>query len=91
MFWTLPAEYLGGRTAAAGIAFISSWTGVGGLLGPWLVGIIRQVTGKFPWAIQLLAACFLIQAIFIIGMRVKRKLPGEPEVVWAKDEEEYTI
>jgi cyanate permease len=60
--------------------------GVGGLLGPWLVGIIREATGKFPWAIQLLAACFLVQAIFIVAMRVKRKLPSEPEALWAKDE-----
>ena len=88
VFWQLPAEYLGGVSAAVGIAAISSMVGIGGLLGPWLVGIIRQVTGKFPWAIEMLAACFLIQTIFIIGMRVKRKMPGEPEVVWAKDEEQ---
>ena len=86
VFWQLPAEYLGGVSAAVGIAAISSMVGVGGLLGPWLVGIIREATGKFPWAIQLLAACFLVQAIFIVAMRVKRKLPSEPEALWAKDE-----
>ena len=42
IFWTIPAEMLGGKTAAGGIAFISSTTGIGGLLGPWVIGLIKQ-------------------------------------------------
>jgi MFS family permease len=75
IFWTLPAEYLGGRTAAGGIAFISSWTGVGGLLGPWIVGLIKDATGKFPWAIEALAVAFLLQGCFVVAMKIKRKTP----------------
>jgi len=86
VFWQLPAEYMGGVTAAVGIAVISSMNGVGGLFGPWLVGVIRQATGKFPWAIELLAASFLIEAIFIACLRVKRKTSGNQEALWAKAE-----
>lgn len=72
IFWTLPAEYLGGKTAAAGIAFISSWTGVGGLLGPWLVGLIKDATGKFSMAVFALAVAFLLQGCFVVAMRIKK-------------------
>jgi len=72
IFWTLPAEYLGGKTAAVGIAFISSWTGVGGLLGPWIVGLIKDATGEFRWSIEALAAAFLLQCCFIVAMRIKK-------------------
>jgi MFS family permease len=78
IFWTLPAEYLGGRTAAAGIAFISSWTGVGGLLGPWLVGLIKQATGKYPLAIFALALAFLFQGCFVVAMRIKKSPEAQP-------------
>lgn len=76
IFWTLPAEYLGGKTAAGGIAFISSTTGIGGLLGPWLVGLIKDATGKFPWAIETLAIAFLLQGVFILAMTIKKRKAG---------------
>jgi MFS transporter, ACS family, tartrate transporter len=75
IFWTLPAEYLGGKTAAAGIAFISSWTGVGGLLGPWLVGVIKDASGGFSWAVEFVAVAFLLQCIFVVAMQIKKKTP----------------
>jgi predicted MFS family arabinose efflux permease len=72
IFWTLPAEYLGGKTAAGGIAVISSTTGIGGLLGPWFVGLIKEATGKFSWAIEALAIAFLIQGCFLVAMKIKK-------------------
>jgi len=75
IFWTLPAEYLGGKTAAAGIAFISSWAGVGGLLGPWIVGLIKDATGTFSMAVLALAVTFLLQGCFVVAMRIKRITP----------------
>ncbi len=73
IFWTLPAEYLGGKTAAGGIAVISSTTGIGGLLGPWLVGLIKEATGKFPWAIEALAIAFLLQGCLRCGHEDREK------------------
>jgi len=76
VFWTLPAEYWGGATAAAAIAFINSWTGLGGLIGPSLVGFIKDATGKFEWAVFALAVAFLFQAGFTLALRIKRKVPA---------------
>jgi predicted MFS family arabinose efflux permease len=76
IFWTIPAEMLGGKTAAGGIAFISSTTGIGGLLGSWIIGLIEQATGKFEWAIEAMAVAFLLQGVFIVAMRIEKKKPG---------------
>lgn len=45
-FWSLPTSFLSGAAAAGGIALINSLGNVGGLLGPWTVGSIRQETGS---------------------------------------------
>jgi len=76
IFWTIPAEMLGGKTAAGGIAFISSTTGIGGLLGSWVIGLIEQATGKFEWAIEAMAVAFLLQGVFIVAMRIEKRKPG---------------
>lgn len=75
VFWTLPADYLGGVTAAAGIAFISSWTGVGGFAGPSLVGWIKDRTGQYPLAVLALSAAFLLQGCIAMAMKIERTSP----------------
>jgi fucose permease len=76
IFWTIPAEIMGGKTAAGGIAFISSMTGIGGLIGPWLIGLIKDATGKFQWAIEAMAIAFLLEAVFVVAMRIKKRKSG---------------
>jgi MFS family permease len=75
VFWTLPADYLGGMTAAAGIAFVSSWAGVGGFAGPYLVGLIKDATGKFPPAVLAMAVAILIQGCIVMAMKIDRGSP----------------
>jgi sugar phosphate permease len=72
IFWTLPADYLGGVTAAAGIAFISSWTGVGGFAGPYIVGLIKDATGRFPMAVFAMGLAFLIQGCIVMAMKIDK-------------------
>jgi len=75
VFWTLPADYLGGVTAAAGIAFISSWSGVGGFAGPFLVGLIKDATGKFQPAVVAMAVAILLQGCIVMAMKIDRGSP----------------
>ena len=76
LFWTLPAEYMGGKTAAGGLAFVCGMGGVGALFGPWLIGLIKQFTGKFEAAVLAMAMAFLLQGCFVLVMKVKRRAPG---------------
>jgi ACS family tartrate transporter-like MFS transporter len=75
VFWTLPADYLGGVTAAAGIAFVSSWSGVGGFAGPYLVGLIKDATGKFQPAVVAMAVAILLQGCIVMAMKIDRTSP----------------
>jgi len=85
VFWTVPSEYLGGVSAAVGIALINSMSGIGGLIGPSMISIVRDATGKFSTAVFLLALVFLVQGFFIIAMRVKKRATeGKTEALAAQ-------
>ncbi len=46
-FWTLATSAVGGVGAAAGIALINSVGNIGGFVGPYLLGYVRDMTGSF--------------------------------------------
>jgi MFS family permease len=63
-FWSLPTSFLHGAAAAGGIAFINSVGNLGGFVGPYLMGAIKQSTGQnvfglFALGVALLIACGL--------------------------------
>ena len=45
-FWTLPTSFLTGSAAAGGIALIGSIGNLGGFVGPYAVGWIKDATGE---------------------------------------------
>ena len=47
-FWSLPTTILTGPGAAAGIALVNSVGNLGGLVGPSIVGVIRQARAASP-------------------------------------------
>ena len=55
-FWAMPTAFLHGAAAAAGIALINSIGNVGGFVGPYALGWMREATGDFKSGILLLAA-----------------------------------
>ena len=76
IFWTLPTSYLGGKSAAAGIAFVNCAAGVGGFCGPYLVGWIKDATGSFAPALLALAVALLIIALLTLSIRIARRSPA---------------
>jgi ACS family tartrate transporter-like MFS transporter len=46
-FWSIPPEFLKGTAAAAGLALINSLGNVGGFIGPYLVGAVKERTHGF--------------------------------------------
>ena len=65
LFWSLPTAFLGGIGAAAGLALINSVGNLGGFLGSFMVGWIKDLTRGGDSGIDALAA-----AMFIGGMLV---------------------
>ena len=72
-FWPLPSTFLSG-TAAAAIAAINSLGNLGGLIGPNLVGWLKDSTGSFEAGLYAMAGCALISAIVtLIAVRAPRR------------------
>ncbi len=72
IFWTLPGSFLTGSAAAAGIAFINAFGNLGGFIGPYVIGLIKDQTGSFtlgivatslPLALSVVAALVLAKRL----------------------------
>jgi MFS transporter, ACS family, tartrate transporter len=67
--WPLPATFLTGSAAAGGIAVMTSLANLGGFLGPYAVGVLKQRTGSFHQGLLLLALISLAGAALALWMR----------------------
>src|SRR5207244_2763659 len=62
-FWPLPSEFLSGTGAAAGIAMVNSIGNLGGFAGPYVVGWLKDATGKYEAGLYFLALCAVLSAV----------------------------
>src|SRR5262249_21234463 len=66
-FYSVPSMFLSGTAAAGGIALVNTFgTGVGGFLGPMVVGLLRQATGGYAAGMQALALGLTISATILL-------------------------
>ncbi len=75
-FWTLPTSLLSGTAAAAGIAWINSVGNLGGYVGPFIVGHIRDTYDDMTPALLILALCCLLSSwavIIVTAMKGKKQ------------------
>lgn len=63
IYWSVPAALLSGKAAAVGIAFINTVSVIGGFIGPFWVGWIRDATGDFKVALISLSSFALMAAV----------------------------
>jgi D-galactonate transporter len=66
VFWTLPPAFLSGTAAAGGIALINSIGNLGGIVSPYLVGKMVDVTGVPSGGLYAIAAVMLLAALLIL-------------------------
>ena len=59
-FWSLPTAHLTGTAAAAGLALVNSIGNAGGLVGPLIVGVMKDATGTFTTALLFLAGAMAL-------------------------------
>jgi len=62
-FWPMPSLFLTGTAAAGAIAMINAIGNLGGYIGPFVVGWIKDSTKSFEAGLYFLAACSLMAAI----------------------------
>jgi ACS family tartrate transporter-like MFS transporter len=73
MFWPLPASFLTGASAAAGIAAINSLGNLSGFAGPFAMGYLKDLTGDFTAGLLLLAGCAVTGAAIVVSLRIDAK------------------
>ena len=71
-FWALPTAFLSGTAAAGGIALINSIGNLGGFVGPYVLGYLKQHTAGYTAGLLVLAACSLLGAVLPFAFRVDR-------------------
>lgn len=74
--WALPAMLLTGTAAAAAMAFINSVGSIGGVVGPVVIGWVRDTTGSFSGALLMMAGLLTVTACvaLIIGALMRENL-----------------
>ncbi len=61
-FWSLPTAILTGTGAAAGLALVNSVGNLGGLAGPTIIGVMKEGSGDFTFALLFLAGALVLGA-----------------------------
>jgi MFS transporter, ACS family, tartrate transporter len=70
--WSLPSEFLTGFSAASGIALITSVGILGGFVGPYAVGLIRQRTGSLYGGLAFAGVSVLVSATLVLLLPTRR-------------------
>jgi MFS family permease len=79
IFWSIPSALLTGLAAAGGIALINSIGNLGGWMGPWVYGLVKDATGgSDSLALLTLALAPVISALIILGLGHDRRLERIP-------------
>jgi MFS family permease len=77
VFWSVPGQYLSGQSAASGIAIISMIGTLGGVVGPPMLGFIKQMTGSYAGGMYLQSALLVLGAVLMLT--TVAKLPPSAE------------
>lgn len=79
--WSLPATFLNGKSAAAGIAIINTMSICGGFIGPSWLGVAHDITGSYQRGVMTLAAPAFLGCIILLIVRQysKRQKRMNPE------------
>jgi nitrate/nitrite transporter NarK len=78
--WALPGEFLTGAGAAAGIVTMNSLANLGGYVGPYGIGLIKDATGSLAAGLYFLAATLLFAVMmgFVVKSALRAKAKGIP-------------
>ncbi|WP_152046251.1 MFS transporter [Aureimonas psammosilenae] len=72
-FWSIPARFLSGAGAAAGIALINTMGNVAGFAAPFVTGAVKDWTGSYGAPMAIVGVAMLVSAIltFTIAGRIR--------------------
>jgi ACS family tartrate transporter-like MFS transporter len=70
IFWTIPTRFLTGVAAAGGLAFINSIATLGGFVGPYAMGWLRDTTGSFSAGLTAMAGLLVLATVMSWSLKL---------------------
>ncbi len=81
-FWALPTAMLSGTAAAGGIALINAVGNLGGFLGPYLMGSIKDATGSFTIGLLTISMGALVSSIVLVFLGREQRVAAAQNPAW---------
>ncbi len=75
VWWSYPTTFLSGTAAAGAVGLINSCGNLGGFVGPYITGFIKDATGSFAGAWVYLACSLTLAGMLILTF--KKHLPAD--------------
>lgn len=72
VWWSYPTSFLSGAAAAGAVGLINSCGNLGGWVGPYYVGVIKDLTGSMQGAYIGLASSLAVAGCAMLSLRVRR-------------------
>ena len=70
IFWTIPTRFLTGLAAAGGLAFINSVATLGGFVGPYAMGWLRDATGSFSAGLMAMSGLLVLATVMSWSLKL---------------------
>ena len=80
-FWSLPTLFLAESAAAGSIGLINSVGNLGGFLGPYVLGLVKYMTGSYQGGLLYLAISMAASATIILMLGLGKKTETKPLAV----------
>ncbi|MEX3855255.1 MFS transporter [Paraburkholderia sp. BR10923] len=78
-FWALPARFLSGAAAAAGIALINTVGNIAGFVAPYITGVAKDMSGSYQLPMLIVGAMMLMSAVLALAIgRTSTRASLEP-------------
>jgi nitrate/nitrite transporter NarK len=78
-FWPLPSMFLTGTAAAGGIALINSVGNLGGFVGPFILGTVKDATNSYSMGLYVLAGFSAVAAIVSLCLHTPSTIATGPQ------------
>lgn len=78
-FWPMPSLFLTGTAAAGGIGLINSIGNLGGFVGPYMMGRVKELTGSYSVALYTLAA-LSTAALLVLLLALPKQLESRAKL-----------
>ena len=78
-WWSVPTTFLTGAAAAGATALINSIANLGGYVGPYMLGVIKQNTGSTDGGYFALGAMLIISGLVMLTLPKKTAIEEATE------------